>query len=199
MYLIDKFKRTIELRTPVSDELWGRLKASASEICVKKNRVLIPYSSSLQKAYFLAKGSFECSLITTDGDRQTVWFFLDEVFDVVVCMDSYFLGEPTKYEVTALEDSIVYKFEKKVVDAIVLEYPEFNKFYREDIIDDYIKLNEIRNHMVAKSPEAFLRYLKDNYPAILNRAPSKNLAHFMGITPEWYSKLKKKLSSVPIT
>ncbi|MEM9000552.1 MAG: cyclic nucleotide-binding domain-containing protein [Bacteroidota bacterium] len=192
--MIEKLKANLEKVVPICDELWSEIQKKAKEFFLKKGEVLIKYGSFCKNVYVISSGSFESSLISKNGNRQTVWFFFDELFYVTLTMDSYYLNVPTQYEITALEDSKVLGFDKKFIDHLILKYPSFNQFYRHDIVTSYISTNEIHNIMITHTPLEILQYLKTNYPAILNRAPSKNLAHFMGITPEWYSKLKNKIA-----
>ncbi|WP_394746723.1 Crp/Fnr family transcriptional regulator [Spongiimicrobium salis] len=186
--LLEKMKEII----PVSDELWKDVQKHTKIMYLKRGEVLIPYSQVDTNAYLVVQGSFDASLISLDGSRKTIWFYFDGLFDSIVCMDSYFLNQPTKYEITALEDAIVFKVSKQEVDVLVEKYPAMNEFYRTDIIANFIKVDEIRNHMIAYTPKEFLAYLRTHYPEIFLRIPAKNIAHFMGITPEWYSKIQRE-------
>ncbi|MEO0527263.1 MAG: hypothetical protein AAFZ89_08560 [Bacteroidota bacterium] len=188
--MIEKVREKFERVVPMEDALWVEMQEHAKKVTLKKGEVLVPYSSNRRTVNVIVSGTFEASLISSDGDRKTVWFFFDELFDVAICMDSYYLNENTKYEITALEDSVVYQFSKKIIDKWINDFTIFNEFYRTDIVGDFILLNEIRNHMVAHTPKEFLQYLKKHFPILLNRTPSKNLATFMGITPEWLSKIR---------
>jgi len=189
--MISKLKQKLEASITLSDALWEEIKTTCVQKFIKKGDPLINYSSTNRQAHIILSGAFETSLISTNGNKQTIWFHFDELFDVVTCFDSYFLNEPTKYEVVALEDSEICIFHKERVDKWVKKYPEMNTLYMNDIIGDTIHLAEIRNHMIAHTPKEFLAYLKENYPIILERTPYNKLAHFMSITPEWLSKIKK--------
>ncbi|MEM9000553.1 MAG: Crp/Fnr family transcriptional regulator [Bacteroidota bacterium] len=187
-------KSRIEEVAPVSEELWNEILLHAKIVDIEKGQKLVTCKSTLRRGYFIVSGSFESSIITTDGSSKTIWFYFDELFPVIVCMDSYFMGIPTMYQVTALEQSKVIVFEKEMIDAWVLKYPSFNEYYRSDLAKDFMIASEIRNHLVSRSSLDFLKYIHANYPILLSRTPSKNVAHFMGITPEWYSKLKRRIS-----
>ena len=180
---------------PISKDLWEEINEHSELISVKKNDVLINYGSRHKHAYFIASGSFVTSTISEDGDKKSVWFHFDELFNIAVCTDSYFLNEFTKYEIKALEDSKVIKFNKHHVDLWALKYPLFNQHYHSNIIFDFVSLHEIRAYRLSHSPTKFLDYLNKKYPTFNKRVSSKNMAHFIGVSPEWYSKLKKKMSS----
>ena len=176
----------------LSDSLWEEMQQRGEVREIKKHEVLVGYGARSKQAFFVAQGCFMTSMISESGDKRAVWFHMDELFEMAVCMDSYFLDEATKYEIKALEDSRIIQFNKETVDRWVLNYPEFNDLYISDIVSDFIAVNELRAFRLANPPLVFLNYIHTNYPLIKERVSSKNMAHFLGVTPEWYSKMKKK-------
>ena len=192
--MIHRLKEKIQSVIPVNDKLWHAIESEWEEIHIKKGDKLVRYGELNKKIFFVASGSLEISMILNDGSAKSVWFFLDEIFNVATTQDSAFMDQPTKYEITALEDSILLRSDCRIMDETIEEFPELYKFKAEDILHDFITMNEIRNHIISLKPLDFLKYLSENYPSVLKRVPDKNIANFMGITPEWYSKLKKKLN-----
>lgn len=189
--MIQRLREKLESIIPVTDELWHQIQSEWEEISIKKGEKLVRYGELNKKVFFVASGSLEISMILNDGSAKSVWFFLDEIFNVATTQDSAFLDEPTKNEITALEDCILLKSDCKMLDETIEKYPQLYKFKSEDILSDFITMNEIRNHIITLKPLDFLKYLNTNYPSIVQRIPDKNIANVMGITPEWYSKLKK--------
>ncbi|MEM9887361.1 MAG: hypothetical protein AAF849_15815 [Bacteroidota bacterium] len=181
------------LDNPINENLWQEIQTNSTVIDIKKNKVLIDVGSRHKYGYFVVLGSFVSSIVTEKGDKKAVWFYFDELFNLITAMDSYFLDEPTKYEVKSLEDSTLIRFNKQHVDLWVLKYPFFSQMYLTDITNNLTALNEIRAHKLSQSPTQFLEYINQNYPVIIRRVSSKNMAHFLGVSPEWYSKLKKKM------
>jgi len=192
--MINKLKKRIERRAPVNDALWIELQEHSKVMHFKKNEVLINYSSIHKYVYFVVSGSFISTLVLENGVEQAVWFYLEDIFEFALCMDSYYLDEPTKYEIRALEDSTVIKFNKQIIDSWVLKYPSFNEFYRCDIIFDFIRTQEISAYRLVHTPLDFIKYLQNKYSLLISRISSKDMAYFTGISPEWYCKLKKKWS-----
>nr|WP_321232208.1 Crp/Fnr family transcriptional regulator [uncultured Psychroserpens sp.] len=194
--MIDKLRNKIEEYTPIDDKHWEDIKENCTALNIKKKEVLVNNDEQSKDLFFIVSGSFEISQAFNNGDIKTVWFFLDEMFDIMGCLDSVFLGEATKYEITAIEDSTVIKFSYSALESWLKKYPYLNEFVRKDVLNGLVLLFEIRNHMASHSALEFINYLKNKFPMILDRVPDKNIAELMGITPEWYSKLKRKLNNL---
>ncbi|MEM9361422.1 MAG: hypothetical protein AAGA43_02255 [Bacteroidota bacterium] len=191
--MLDKLKAGLESQFSLNPELWKEMAMHAKRIDIKKNEVLIPYYSRIRAAHVITSGSFKQSILDSSGKQTSSWFFSTEICNVVTCLDSYILNEYTKYEIVALEDSVVFQIQKELVDNWADRFLEFSRFYREDIMKSFFLATEIRAQMVSNSPKDFIRYMWANYPDILRKVPSKYMAEFIGITPEWFSKLNKKI------
>ena len=190
--MTSRLKAKIAHILPKCKGLWKDLLEASEEISLFKGQTLVDHSEICTSIYVVVQGSFECSLKVTDTLGHTVWFFVDDFFDVAVALDSYHNNEMTRYKITALENSTVYRIEKSSLEAWTKQFETFNEFYSERILRDYLDYSNIRNNMVALGAMEFLLYLQLNYPKLLNRIPANRISSFMGITPEWYSKLRKR-------
>ena len=189
--MINKLRRRIENYVSVSDEAMKAIESQSEMIDVKKQETLVNYGELCNKRFFIYKGSFEISLVLNDGSKKTVWFFMDELFNIATCPDSLVLNIPTTYEITALEDSTVMKINYQALLDIFDRNLQLYKYKVEVFLNDLMIMNEIRSRIMAYKPIEVMEYLKDNFPMLLNRIPDKNLASLMGMTPGWYSKIKK--------
>lgn len=177
------------------EEFWHEIQSQAKTESVSKNEILVRYYSKSQDVYFVESGSFVCSQISDSGKSTAIWFYFSDIFENVACVDSYFNGENTKYEIKALEDSTVTRFHKSTIDSWFNKYDAFKRFYVESIIQDFLTIFEARSSLLTFTSLEFLQYTKTRFPFIFDRLPAHMIADFMGITPEWYSKLQKKLES----
>ena len=187
------FKKIIEKNSnPINARLWEEIKTKSQLITLEKNEILISYGSNHKYVYFVTSGSLVVSTISEDGNEKAVWFHLADVFNMATCVDSYFHNKATIYQIKALENATVIKFSKNNFDTWIQNYPSFNQYYINGITEDSIAIQELKALRLVSTPEQFLKILKERYPSLINRVSSKNMAHFLGISPEWYSKLKKK-------
>ena len=191
--MIDKLKSRIEESGKVEDEIWVEVAKFVKPKEVKKNEILVRYSTTSQEAYFILSGSFVCSQISESGVQKAIWFFFDEVFNFMTCPDSFFLQEPTKYELKAMEDSTILSINKKRIDHWITNYPGFNRFFIDDFTKEFVKIYEARSNLLTFSSLEYLQYVHDKFPFLLSKLPAYYIAEFMGISAEWYSKLQKKL------
>lgn len=190
------YKKQVALlkERPLSKDLLQEMKVHFKEISLSKNEVLISPGSKHEYAYITQAGSLVKYFTTREGNKVPIWFYFDELFDVALCPDGYFLGKPTKYEVTALENSVVLRVSKQQVDLWLRKYPKFHDFYFEQVVSGPIVTDEIRAYQLSHTPLEFLDYLDREYPIFRKRLSSRHMAQFIGVSPEWYSKLKRRRS-----
>ncbi|MEM7551308.1 MAG: Crp/Fnr family transcriptional regulator [Bacteroidota bacterium] len=176
----------------LSEELKNSLEHHLSEISLKKGEVLIPYGSMDTSAYLIKSGVCVCRQISESGNTRVVWFYFPEVFEVFGAPDSFVLNQHTKYEVEAIEDSTVIKLPgKDRIELLAEKHPEINAIILSNLMVDFVTVFEARSNLLTFTPTEYLEFLHREYPAIFTTIPAKYIADFMGVTPEWYSKLKK--------
>ncbi|MEM6767146.1 MAG: Crp/Fnr family transcriptional regulator [Bacteroidota bacterium] len=193
--MLEQLRQTLTALTPIDDRLWEDIEKNAKPLEVSKGETLIQFSTVCTDLFYIAKGSFVVSQITEKGESRAVWFHFEDAFEYMTSPDSFFIEESTKYEMKAMEASQVIKFSKEVVQGWVSSYPSFNRLFLDFIIRDFVIIYEARSSLLTLSTLEFLQYTQEKFPFIIQRLPSHYIADFLGITPEWYSKLKKKLAS----
>ncbi len=176
-----------------SSELWDEMQVQSNVMSLNKNEILVNVGSKQKYAYFITSGSLAVYSFTNEGERKAIWFHFDDLFSMAAAPDSYYLNEPTKYEITALEKSTIIRFSKQSFDLWVLKYPCFNKFYIEGITSGRVIVQEARVQKLISTPEQYYQYLSEKFPSMVSRVSSKNMAHFLGLSPEWFSKLKRRM------
>ncbi|MEM1260615.1 MAG: hypothetical protein AAGC45_09945 [Bacteroidota bacterium] len=192
--MIDKLKERIQEAAQVSESLWNEIKTNVEILSLEKNEVLIPYGSKDDNVYVILSGCIESSLRTATKSHA-VWFYFENFFDIVIAMDTYFMNEPTKYQFKALEPTTLAIQKKVLVESLLEEYLSFNRFFRKDIAYHLGLIYEINAYRLTNTPMDFFSYLNSKYDAMFNRIPANKMADFIGISPEWFSKLQRNTNS----
>ncbi|MEM9077972.1 MAG: cyclic nucleotide-binding domain-containing protein [Bacteroidota bacterium] len=168
------------------------IEACSRVVELKRGETLVDHLELNKCIYVVVEGALECNHKVESNTDNLVWFFFESSFDLILSMDSLYKNSKTRYKVIALEPSVVVKFELDEFEHLRDSFEAFNEFLKIKIIDWFFHYFEIRNNFLALSPIDFLDYLEANYPDVRNRISSQKLANFMGLTPEWLSKLKKR-------
>jgi len=194
MYAYSKLKRRYEERIKVSECFMQDVMQHSKVVTIKKNDYLSEAGKKQDCVFFIAKGCLSMSIITEEGEEKVVGLYAENNIDIVVCPDSFAFNRISDYQLRAREDSIIVIYPKAFQDELLSKYPEFVKFCNEETGYMYSVNLEIHDHMISYSKKNFLDFLQKNSSYIFQKFPEKDIASFMGITPEWLSKLFRKIS-----
>ena len=106
---------------------------------------------------------------------------------------SFMLEQPSTYFIKALEDTEFLMISKQNFERLFEEIPKFERFYRilyQRSLVSYIKRTNEGISLTAE--ERYEIYLSQN-PHIVNRITQKDLAAYLGITPEFLSMIRRKI------
>ncbi|MEX0779022.1 MAG: Crp/Fnr family transcriptional regulator [Balneolales bacterium] len=110
-------------------------------------------------------------------------------------LDSLFRGIPAEYNIRAMGDSTVYQLSKDVWMKLNNELPQFERYFR--IIFQNALVAHQKRIIQNISDTADQRYLKFQkaYPEVIRSVPLKYVASYLGITPEFLSKIRRDLTT----
>jgi CRP-like cAMP-binding protein len=106
---------------------------------------------------------------------------------------SYTKGLPSIFTTKALTDSEVWLIPKASLDLLLEKYPKFERYFR--IIFQNSLVTHQSRLMQSYSATAEERYLsfREKYPTLEQYIPQKYIASYLGMTPEFLSKIRRKL------
>lgn len=143
---------------------------------------------------FVVEGLFYQHYVDPEGDMVVKYFFPEN--RIAASVSATLLGEPSRFTITAIEDSIVLEYEFAAFRMLVAEFP--------DIADFYVRYME-RHWIIEKEPEeislrhddAMKRYRDfiTKEPHLHKRLKQHHIAAWLGITPESLSRLRRAIAS----
>jgi CRP-like cAMP-binding protein len=167
------------------------------------------FFSSLLKSSFLKKGEFllregdicKYETFVTQGCLKS--YYEDEngfehILDFSIegwwadDLYSFFTQTPSKSTIKAIEDTDILQISKDDLERVYQKVPAFERFFRLLFQRAYIAQREQINLILsAPAEERYLLFLKKK-PYADKRFPQKDIASYLGITPQFLSALKKK-------
>jgi CRP-like cAMP-binding protein len=109
-------------------------------------------------------------------------------------MYSLLSQKPGTLTIEAMQDSELLLLSRKNQERLYDKIPKFERFFR--IISENSLVAYQQRLMDNLSLTAQERYLKfcTTYPGLINELPQKQVAAYIGVTPEFLSKMKRKIS-----
>lgn len=163
-----------------------------TEIKVKKKAYLIQAGEITKYEYFITKGCLKVYTLDDDGAPHISMFAVEDCW--TGDMASFITKQPSRYFIKATEDSELLGISRANYELLFQEIPKFEKFYR--ILYQRSLISYIRrsNHSISLTAEERYIVFKKKYPKIVNRITQKDLAGYIGITPEFMSKIISKVN-----
>lgn len=112
---------------------------------------------------------------------------------MIICLESYFMEEPTRLMVEVLEPSVLWEIPKQEMELLATKYWDVERMYRKifelSLLESQLKADTLRFEPVHE------RYAKlaQIHPEIVKRAPSQYIASLLQMTPETLSRVRASL------
>ena len=159
---------------------------------VKKKGFLLRQGETAKYEFFIVKGCLKTYTVDTNGVEHVSMFGIEDWW--TGDLYSFMTEEPSLYFIEALEDTEVLQISKPNFDLLFEKIPKFERFYR--ILYQKSLITYIRrvNHNISLTAEDRYQNFISKYPQIANRISQKNIAAYLGVTPEFVSMIRRKLS-----
>jgi CRP-like cAMP-binding protein len=189
----DNFHKYLTERALIKQEDFEKLLPFFSVKRYTKGEVLLSKGSISRYIFFVEEGLLRFYSIDKDG-KEHILQFAPETWWLTdrnnLCSD-----EPSEYFIDVYEDTTVVLLNHDFILKASEISPEFRAFH-EHILQRHIKQLYHRINMLIGVPakECYLEFIK-TYPNIIQRVPQWMIASYLGITPEFLSRIRKELSS----
>ena len=108
-------------------------------------------------------------------------------------MYSYISGKPGNLFIEVLEDAEIISISKDNLQLLYEEIPKLERFFRILAENSLVAHQErLMDNLSLNAEERFEKFCK-KYPTLINRIPQKQIASYIGVTPEFFSKMKSKM------
>lgn len=108
-------------------------------------------------------------------------------------MYSFISQKPGHLFIEVLEDCEVVVLTKENQDQLYLEIPKLERFFRILIENSLVAHQErLMDNLSLTAEERFEKFCR-KYPTLIQKVPQKQIASFIGVTPEFFSKMKARM------
>ncbi len=159
---------------------------------IKRRQFILQESNICVHYTFVVSGLFKMYDIDANGIEHNVQFSMENEW--IMDMASLHGNIPSKMCIEALEDAVIVQIEKHKLHNILSNSIKLERCFRVIIENRFIALEARMLQNISVSAEKRYVSFKDNYPILFNRLPNTEIASYLGITPEFLSKVRKNIS-----
>jgi len=146
---------------------------------------------------YVQSGALRAFHIDQQGRESTIMFAINDWW--ITDMYCFVMELPAMQYIIAIEASSVFQLRKDDLEMLYLKVPKFERFFRIIMQNAYIReqLRVLQN--LSLTAEARYDIFIEKYSQLIPHISQKQIASYLGITPEFLSairknKLKKNIS-----
>ncbi|HTH56584.1 MAG TPA: Crp/Fnr family transcriptional regulator [Cyclobacteriaceae bacterium] len=161
---------------------------------LKTGEFLIREGDVCKHESFVTRGCLKAYNEDDDGNEHILDFLIEEWW--ADDLYSFLTQTPGKTNVRAIEDTELIQISKNDLETLYQQVPKFERFFRLLFQKAYIaQRDQIGQMLSIPTEERYLEFLKRK-PYALKRFPQKDIASYLGVTPQFFSTLKKKVDQL---
>lgn len=188
--MFDEIVTHIKKHVSLTEEEVGLLQSLVRVKELKKKEYLLETGQVCNDNYFVANGCLRMYLMTDKGTEQVIQFAIENWW--LTDYFSFKSGQPSNFYIQAIEKTTVIAISRKAQDELFEKIPQLERYFRVVLEKAYSsQLNRI-HYIFNLGGEEQYRMMIDRYPDFVQRVPQYMLASFLGITPEFLSKIRAK-------
>lgn len=142
-------------------------------------------------AYFVKKGIIRNYSVDNNGAEHVMdfaspgWWIAD--------MYSFLAGKPSHLFIEVVDDAEVYIISKESQLKLYDLVPKIERYFRVLIENSLIANQQRLMDKLSLTAEERYENFTIKYPDVKNCLPQKHIASYIGVTPEFFSKMKSKM------
>lgn len=156
----------------------------------KKKEFVLRANETCRYQTYIISGCVKITFVDSTGAENIAKFAIEDwwAFD----LQSFITQTPAIYSIQAIEDTETFQISKSNFDLLHEQVPKFEKFSRVMLQHSYISLqSRVTQNLSATADEKY-QHFRQKYPGLELRISQKEIAAYLGITPEFLSMLRKK-------
>ncbi len=156
----------------------------------RKRQYLLQEGDTCTQFNFIVSGCLRMYKVDDTGNIHIIQFASENWW--IIDLGSFHSKIPSTLNIDALENTIVLQINYDNLIKLYTQAPKFHQIFRVLIENSFIALQKrLLLNISSDSEEKYLSFLQ-TYSHLSNRLPQTQIASFLGITPEFLSRLRNK-------
>jgi CRP-like cAMP-binding protein len=186
--LIKFFDNLFPLNSEERQEVYTHFK----ERNIKRRGFILQQGDVCKHFTFVVSGCFKMYVIDLAGKEHNLQFVTEN--DWVSDLTSFYQEIPSNVYIEAIEPSVVLQVKHDELLSLYTKYHKFDRNFRIILERKYIQLQSRTLLNISVTAEERYKHFIEHHPGLTRRLPNTQIASYLGITPEFLSKIRKELA-----
>lgn len=188
---MDKIFSEIYQHFLLTEEDLETIASKHEKLNFEKGRIFLSEGEVMNEYYLLESGLVRAFVYDFDNNEITTEFFVEN--DIVIVPTSLFQRTGSQENLQAITDCIVRKISFEDFQTLFHSIPGFSEWGRLWFTFQLFSLKQRSLDMITETAtNRYLKLLKEK-PQIIQNAPLKQIASYLGITDSSLSRIRKDL------
>jgi CRP-like cAMP-binding protein len=182
--LLDYFNRLILLNKEEEQLVTERFQSRL----YRRRQYILQEGDICNHFNFVVRGCLRSYTIDEKGNTHILQFAAENWWTTDI--GSFYEKKASKLNIDALEDTMVLQISYDNLTGLYDQAPKFNRIFRVLIENSHVALQKrLLQNISSSAEERYLSFMQ-TYPHLSNRLPQTQIAAFLGITPEFLSRVR---------
>ncbi|WP_158824846.1 Crp/Fnr family transcriptional regulator [Mucilaginibacter lacusdianchii] len=158
---------------------------------IKRKKHLIAEGDVCKHSAFVTSGCLRGYTLDVNGFEHVLSFapqgwWMADIYSLITQL-------PGILNIEALEDTEMLMLSKASQEKLYTQVPKFERFFR-ILTENALVASQQRliDNLSLTAAERYARFCK-RYPTLIYHLPQKQIAAYIGVTPEFFSKMRKAM------
>lgn len=154
-----------------------------------KKTLILQANQDCRYLTYVHSGALRSYYVDKNGKESTIMFAISDWW--ITDMYCFLNRKPAMMHIETIDESIIFQISRSNFDNLLEVVPKFEKFFRILMQNAYTREQlRVMENLSLTAEERYHSFVI-KYPQIVKQVTQKQIASYLGITPEFLSTLKK--------
>jgi CRP-like cAMP-binding protein len=178
---------------PLDEEEINALATRLTERQIKRKQFILNEGDRCNHYTFVVKGCIRMYKVDKKGNEHNLQFCVEN--DWVGDIGSFHDEKPSELNIEAMEPSVILQIAKPDLIYLYIHYLTFNRNFRVLVERAFVSLQKRLLQTISSTAEERYVDFLIKHPDLFNRISNVQIASYLGVTPEFLSKIRKDIAS----
>lgn len=186
--LLDYFNNLI----PLDKEEKDLVRAKFHPHLFLKKQFALQHGDTCQYFDFVVRGCLRLYKVGDDGVYHILQFATENHW--ISDLASFHKMKLSTFDIDALEDTVVLRISHSDLIDLYIKAPKFDRIFRVLLENHFMQQQERIGQLFSSTAEERYQLFLETYPHLQNRLSQVQIAAYLGVTPEFLSRIRSRIA-----